>query len=109
MATSIKYNRKCVICGKTYSFCNTGCAEDKDKPSWMTVFHDDNCREIYYTCANYEVGHYGTKDQAKKKLKKLDLTNKESFNPVVQDWIDDIMGTAKPAEESEYTSDSLED
>lgn len=108
MAVNKNNNRVCVICGTRYSYCPSGCAEDKGKPSWMTVFHDDNCRNIYYTCANYEIGHYGTKDQAKKKLKKLDLSNQENFNPVIKDWIDDIMGTTKTVEE-EYTPDSLED
>ena len=63
-------NRTCCICRTPYTYCYN-CNEDKNKPMWMTVFHDDNCRKIYYTCSNYEVGHYGTKEEAKEKLETI--------------------------------------
>lgn len=85
-------NRKCVICNKIYSFCPNGCAEDKGKPAWMAVFDSENCKDIYYTCVNAEVGNSLTKAEAKKRLKKLDLSNVENFNPVVKSWIEDITG-----------------
>lgn len=94
MAT-INNNRKCVICGTEYKYCSSCNGEDKDKPAWMSVFDTENCRKIYYICSNYEIGHYGSKEEAKEKLEKLDLSKKDQFCPVVKDWVEDIMSTPK--------------
>ena len=91
-----KNNRKCAICGKIYSYC-PGCGEDKDKPAWMTTFDTDNCREIYKITSNY-VGGVITVDIARSELKKHDLTRTDSYNKVIAERIDQIMGTEKTEE-----------
>lgn len=98
------HNRKCVICGKIYSYCPNGCAEDREKPTWMTNFHEENCREIYYTCVNATVGNSLSKTEAKKRLKKLDLSKvgTEAFNPIVKGWIEEITGEVFTADEDDY-------
>lgn len=98
------HNRKCVICGKIYSYCPNGCAEDREKPTWMTNFHEENCREIYYTCVNTVIGNSLSKAEAKKRLKKLDLSNAENFNPIVKGWIEEITGEVLTSSESDYAN-----
>ena len=101
---SIQYNRKCVICGETYNFCNHGCSEDRGKPAWMIMFDSANCRAIYNTAVNATVGHALTKTEAKKRLKKLDLSKvgTEAFNPIVKGWIEEITGEVFAADEDDY-------
>lgn len=103
---NINYNRKCVICGKSYSFCNHGCSEDRGKPAWMTMFDSANCRAIYNTAVNATVGHALTKAEAKKRLKKLDLSavSTENFNPIVKGWIEEITGEVFTSSESDYAN-----
>lgn len=97
-------NRKCCICNRIYSFCPNGCSEDKNKPTWMAVFDSENCREIYYTCVNATVGSSLSKSEAKKRLKKLDLSNVENFNPIVKGWIEEITGEAFTSSENDYAN-----
>lgn len=99
---NINHNRKCVICNKIYSYCSNGCSEDRDKPTYMAVFDSENCRDIYYTCVNATVGHALTKAEAKKRLKKLDLSNAKDFNPIVKGWIEEITGEVFTADEDDY-------
>lgn len=93
-----KINRKCTICGNEYSFCEYGCTKDLSKPEWTALFDSNNCRDIYYACTNYIVGR-STKAQAQKRLKKLNLTNIENYNPVVKGWIEEITGNIKASED----------
>lgn len=90
-------NRSCLVCNKKYEFCPTGCKKSINKPSWMGMFHSENCRNIYYTCSNYMVGKSITKEQAKEELEKLDLSNidKQDFNPRIREWVKEIIGDSK--------------
>ena len=47
-----KNNRKCCICGRSYSYCPT-CGEDAGKPTWYFIFDDLNCHDIYEVCVAY--------------------------------------------------------
>ena len=77
--------RTCICCGKKYEYCPR-CGKYDQYPRWMTNFHDANCREIFHTTIEY-VAHNITDDQARKRLDKCDLSNKESFDPAVREMI----------------------
>ena len=70
-----KKNRKCITCGTAYSYC-PNC--NRKAPYWMAEFHEENCKNIFQICTEYNVG-LKTKEQAKEALNACDLSNKENF------------------------------
>ena len=84
-----RFKKICPICKRTYEYCIT-CSEDKDKPTWMNVFDEANCRKIYYTYSADIFGHM-TADEAKEQLLDCDITKKDTFNPIIRDWIDSLI------------------
>lgn len=83
-----KINRKCVICGKDYSYC-VSCSEDMNKPTWMTSFCCENHRNIYNACAAY-TANLKTAQEARIELDKCDLSHKDSFRESVKNVIKEI-------------------
>lgn len=82
-------NRKCVICGVRYTYC-PGCGEDKDKPAWMSIFHDENCKNIYHITSNY-IGNAITKEEAIEQLKECKINTTDDYNPVFKERIESIL------------------
>ena len=87
--------RTCVVCGVEYTYCNN-CREHASKPSWMALYHDDNCRSIMNIATEFMAGNI-TKADAKSELDKCDLTNKKNFKESVVKAINEIYGTKKAA------------
>ena len=85
--------RTCVVCGAEYIYCNS-CREHASKPSWMALYHDDNCRSIMNIATEFMAGNI-TKADAKSELDKCDLTNKKNFKESVVKAINEIYGTKK--------------
>lgn len=82
-------NRSCYLCGESYQYCPT-CSQDKMKPSWMTEFHSENCKNIFDICTRFNMQMF-TKDEAKTAIKKCDLSNKLNFRPSVQNTLSNIL------------------
>ena len=83
-----KNNRKCICCQKEYSFC-PNCSDYDNLPRWMTIFHDENCKEIFNTVTSYYDKSI-TKDKAKERLDKCDLSNKYTFKESIKSAIGEI-------------------
>ena len=81
-------NRECYLCGAKYSYCPT-CTQDKMKPSWMTEFHDANCKEIFNICTRFNMKKM-SKEEAKEALGKCDLSNKANFKSFIQKYFYNI-------------------
>lgn len=84
--TSKKNNRTCIVCGIQYYHC--GHCDEPIRPSWYSIFHDQNCHDIYDAVAN--ILPLKGKEAAKKVLDKLDLSNKENFHPNIVKAINEI-------------------
>lgn len=86
-----KNNRKCIICGKEYSYCPV-CGQDLKKPSWYTIFCGDNCNEIYGVVTTYRDGGC-TLDTARDVLNGLDLSavDNAEFNATTRKQIKGIL------------------
>ena len=86
-----KNNRKCLICGKTYSYCPV-CGADRKKPSWYSIFDGDNCNNIYNAVTGYRDGLF-TIEEAREKLNACDLSiiNSDGFNVGTRDKIKEIL------------------
>ena len=92
-----KKYRKCLLCEKEYLYCS-GCAHDKTKPTWMSEFHEENCKTIFQACTDFNM-KFLTKDAAKEVLSKCDLSNKSNFRASVQKTLTNIFAEdEKPAE-----------
>lgn len=83
-----KNNRKCIVCGQEYYYCSHNCIDSINKPSWYTIFHDENCHDIYGAVANI-LPQQG-KEAAKEALDRCDLSNKENFHPNIIKSINEI-------------------
>ena len=80
--------RECYLCGTAYKYCSS-CSQDKNKPSWMTEFHAENCKNIFQICTDFNLG-IKTKHEAKAALEQCDLSNKENFKVYVQNDLENI-------------------
>lgn len=80
--------RKCLVCGKIYTYCK-GC--NPETPSWASLFDVQNCHDIF------EVLSSSMPDSEKKEmLEGLDLSELEKFDEDVKSQIKNILGYQKP-------------
>ena len=82
--------RMCCVCHKEYSFCPVCNPEDRLKPTWHFAYCSENCKDIYNITSSFENGRLSDID-AKAKLEKLDLNEKDNFGESYQKSIDSIM------------------
>ena len=82
--------RTCVLCKQNYSYCPVCNPEDRLKPTWYFCYCSDNCHDIDSIASAYEDGRI-TDTDAKAKLEKLDLNEKDNFGESYQKSIDSIM------------------
>ena len=82
--------RMCCVCHKEYSFCTVCNPEDRLKPTWHFAYCSENCKDIYNITSSFENGRLSDID-AKAKLEKLDLNEKDNFGESYQKSIDSIM------------------
>lgn len=73
-------NRECLTCGIKYSYC-PNC--NRQSPAWMTEFHEENCKNIFEICTNFNMKLF-SKNEAKAALEQCDLSNKENFKSFIQ-------------------------
>nr|DAM64681.1 MAG TPA: hypothetical protein [Caudoviricetes sp.] len=99
-----KNNRKCIICGKTYTFCPVCNSEDTNKPSWYFIFDGVNCHDIYDVCVTYRDNEI-TPKEAYDKLSKLDIKDYKDFVPATKEQIEEILEKGK---HSKIDSEKLE-
>ena len=85
--------RKCIVCGKEYEYCNR-CSSHANMPTWMALYHDENCRSIMNIATEYVAGNI-TKADAKSQLDDCDLTNKKNFKESVAKAVNEIFATKK--------------
>lgn len=105
MATK-RYRRTCTVCGKEYEFC-PDCREYALQPSWKNIYHDENCREIAHILT--AVGRTITAEEAKEKIAKCDLTNKDNFNEVWRKPLFELLGINEKIEEPKVEEPKVEE
>ena len=86
-----KNNRKCIVCGKLYTYC-PHCGADATKPAWYAEFHDENCREIFHIVSEYLANEI-TKEEAQKRVQKCDLSHKKTFKASISRELDTIIAS----------------
>lgn len=94
-----KNNKKCIVCGKIYSYCNS-CAEHRFKPLWMNIYHDENCRSIFNIAADYHAGKIN-KEKAKELFNECDLSNLLNFKESIYKLINELCFTEEIVKEQD--------
>lgn len=86
-------NRTCKVCGEKYFYCfNHTC--DKTQPSYMALFHDENCKTIF-DVLNKLYFNQITNKEAVRVLKKCDLSvlEKDSVDLKIKNMVYDLVNT----------------
>lgn len=92
-------DRQCLCCGTKYSYCPT-CSTDKLKPTWMTEFCSESCKELFETATKYNLKKL-TKPEAKEIIEKLELKEKSAYVYCVQKDLENILAEEKKAVKEE--------
>lgn len=88
-----KYTKRCAVCGKMYEYCNT-CNAYANMPTWMTMFHDENCKNIFEITSAYYAGSRSD-EVIREQLLSCDLSNKEQFTKKTQEVIEKLIEAPK--------------
>ena len=83
-----KNNRKCICCSTEYRYCNS-CSEDRTKPVWYTIYHNENCKNIFDTASDYLAGAI-TKEEAGQKFDACDLSYKHKLHNKILEAINAV-------------------
>lgn len=93
----VKNNKKCILCGKVYSYCNS-CSEFDHLPRWMECYCSENCKEIFNALSAYNMKTRPVESIiATLKASNLEI---EKYHEANQRYIKEILekDTAAPAE-----------
>ena len=97
--------RICCVCGTQYKYCPK-CNEDKNKPHWMFVYHEENCKNIYDVMTKYEWGQI-TADEAATELEKLDLSKLDNFGESYKNTFNKIMSNVSKTKVEKHIVDEV--
>ena len=75
-------DRTCYLCGEKYKYCGT-CSQDRAKPSYLSEFHSESCKNIFDICTRFNMGMI-TKEEAQEAFMNCDLSNRDNFKSYVQ-------------------------
>ena len=81
-------DRQCLCCQIKYKYCST-CSADQAKPTWMTEFCSEPCKELFATATKYNMEML-TKSEAKEIIQGLELKEKSEYADFIQKDIENI-------------------
>ena len=88
-----KRDRSCLCCGTKYQYCPT-CSNDRMKPTWMTEFCEESCKELWTVATKFNMQML-TKEEAKEAISALKLKDKSVYVDCVQRDLENIMAEEK--------------
>lgn len=89
-------NKKCILCGKTYTYCSR-CEEFDHLPRWMEIYCSDNCRTIFNTLTSYNSKTISA-NEALNILNTCDLSDVDKFHEFNQGLVKEVLGSKKEIE-----------
>ena len=95
--------RHCKVCGAEYNYC-PGCPEYANEPKWRMNYDTENCKEIFDTLVKQQTGKITIKS-TRRKLLRLDLSQKDNFNPDIRKHLESVLNT--PVEPKKETTEEL--
>lgn len=94
-------NKTCICCGEVYTFC-TGCGQFDNEPRWRAIYHNETCKDIFIIVSDY-LQNAISKEDAKERLLKCDLSYKNKLHEKIQKGIDELLYEEKVAEVMQLT------
>lgn len=91
---SEKNNATCSICGSPYYLCMS-CRDSIKVNPWKAHCDTAPHYQVYQVIHGYNTKVY-TKDEAKRKLKNINLEDMNTFRPHIKQIIEDILKEEKP-------------
>jgi len=82
--------RVCLACGKTYKYCNN-CPEFSSRPTWMTEFDCEECKEIFNAVSAYNM-ELMSANEVKAIIKKYNVTDFSKFKKSIADKLKEVNG-----------------
>lgn len=89
----MKTNRVCKTCGKQYFYCSH-CDKTLNTPTWMLMWHDENCKNVFETVSAF-LQKQIDKKEAKRRLEKCDLRHLYTFKDSVRSVVETIFEEEK--------------
>lgn len=86
-------NKKCMVCGKAYKYCNT-CPSDLNSPSWKMLFDKENCKNIY-NILSARTANKLTDQEAVNQLNQCNLSEKDNYNEKIIAYINRLLDSVK--------------
>lgn len=84
-----KNNAKCSICGRDYYAC-LACKDSMSLSPWKSFTDTAEHYKVFQVVRGFSTGVY-SKDEARTKLKNIDLSDIESFRPHINKIVKDIL------------------
>lgn len=88
-----KNNAKCSICGRDYYMC-LSCKDKMSAHPWKVFCDTPNHYQVFQVIRGYNTNVY-TKDEARIKLKNINLEDIEYFKPNIKEIVKDILKEEK--------------
>jgi uncharacterized CHY-type Zn-finger protein len=89
-----KNNAKCSICGRDYYMC-LSCKDTMSAHPWKMFCDTSTHYQVFQVIRGYNTNLY-TKDEARIKLKNINLEDIEDFKPRIKEIVKDIIKEEKP-------------
>ena len=86
-------NKTCITCGVKYTFC-TGCGQFDTEPRWKAIYHNETCKDIFIIVSDF-LQNAISKDEAKERLLKCDLSYRNELHEKIQNGIREILDEVK--------------
>lgn len=97
-------NKTCIVCGEVYTYC-PNCAQFAHLPKWKNIFHNENCKKLFETVSDFKQNEI-TIDEAKEKIKDVDLSYIDKVKKSISEGVDIIMKhNSKENDEHENNED----
>lgn len=87
---------KCIVCGKEYNVC-LSCKEVKTLSPWKEICDTSECYKVFMIASEFN-NKLITKDDAKRKLSKVDY-NKDELLGNIRNVVDEIISVPKKMSE----------
>ena len=89
-------NRTCIVCQTKYRWCGNCSDNANQKETWRHLYCSKNCMKIFNILSEYTFKHID-EQQAKNKLKDVDLSKLDGFRKDFKDQIKQIQSSSAPA------------
>lgn len=103
----MKDDKTCVICGKSYKYCESCPSKYNTSETWRNVFCSENCRKLYHICDQFKAGQISEKS-ANKELKALDISYISALNEPMKSIVLLVINDEEKKSKSKQVANDIE-